>query len=204
MILIILNKAWMVTLKVASQQTFVLMKTSWRRLPSSSSEDVSKTSSRRLDQDEYIRFSLMSSKDIFKTSWWRLIYSSWSYVSKTSSRRLQDIFKMSSKHLQDVLQKRLQDVLRKRLQKLFKTSSRRFEGIFKMSSRHLQDVFQIYLQDVFKAYHQVKLFLLTRLREVFNTFLRRSFPKTVIYRGICLGNTTSEKFMVSVQNLQER
>ena len=35
-------------------------------------------------------------------------------------------------------------------------------------------------------------------------FLRRSFPKTAIYRGICLGNTTSEKFMVSVQNLEER
>ena len=81
---------------------------------------------------------------------------------------------------------------------------RHLEDVFKTSSRHLQDVLQRYLQDVFKAYHQVKLFLLTRLREVFNTFLRRSFPKTVIYRGIFLGNTTSEKCMVSVQNLQER
>ena len=78
-----------------SQQTFVLMKTSWRRLSSSSSEDVliktnmfalalrlQKTSSRRLGQDQYIR------------------------LGYTSSRRLQD-----------VLQKRLQDI--------FKTSSRR-------------------------------------------------------------------------------
>ena len=76
--------------------------------------------------------------------------------------------------------------------------------VFKTSSRHLQDVLQRYLQDVFKMYHQVKLFLLTRLWEVFNTFLRRSFPKTVIYRRICLSNTTSNKFMVSVTNLQER
>ena len=43
--------SWVIKL---TQQTFVLMKTSWRRLSSSSSEDVFKTPSRRLDQDEYI------------------------------------------------------------------------------------------------------------------------------------------------------
>ena len=59
--------------------------------------------------------------------------------------------------------------------------------VFKTSSRHFQDVLQRYLHAVFKAYHQVKLFLLTRLREVFNMFLRPSFPKTVIYRGIFQG-----------------
>ena len=122
---------------------------------------LQKTSSRRLGQDQYI------------------------LLGHTSSRRLQNVFKMSSRRLQDVLSKRLQDV-------------------FKTSSRRLQDVLQRYLQDVFKTYHQVKLFLLTRLWEAFNTFLRRSFPKTIIYRGICPGNTTSDKFMVSVQNLQER
>ena len=41
-----------------SQQTFVLMKTSWRRL----------------DQDEYVHLSLTSSEDVFKTSWSRPIY----------------------------------------------------------------------------------------------------------------------------------
>ena len=67
-----------------SQQTFVLMKTSWRRFSSSSSEDVliktnmftlalclQKTSSRRLGQDQYIRLGHMSSRrlqDVFKTS----------------------------------------------------------------------------------------------------------------------------------------
>ena len=45
-----------------------VLKTSSRRLSSSSSENVFKTSSRRLDQDEYIRLSLKSSEDVFKTS----------------------------------------------------------------------------------------------------------------------------------------
>ena len=57
-----------------TQQTFVSMKTSWRRLSSSSSEDVLKTSSRRLDQDKYIRLVHTSSRrlqDIFKTFWRR-------------------------------------------------------------------------------------------------------------------------------------
>ena len=154
----------------------------WRRL-----EDVLKTSfvfvfRRRLDQDEYIRLTHTSSEDVFKTSSSRSTYSSWSYVFKTSSRRFQDVFKTSSRRFQDV----------------FKTSCK---NVFKTSSRRLQDVLQRYLQDVFKTYHQVKLFLLTNLRDVFNTFLRRT-AKTVIYRRICLGHT-SEKFMVSVQNLQE-
>ena len=142
-----------------------VLKTSWRRLLSSSSEDVLKMSSRRLHQDEYV------------------------HLSHTSSRRLQDVFKASSR-------------------RLAKKSSRCFQNVFKTfrktSSRHLQDVLQKYIQDVFKMHHQVKLFLLTRLWETFNTFLRRSFPKTVIYRGICQSNNTSDKFMVSVPNLQER
>ena len=118
-------------------------------------EDVMKTSfvfvfRRRLDQDEYVRLSLTSSEDVFKTSWSRPIYLSWPYVFKPSSRRLA---KTSSRHLQDV---------------------------FKTFWRRLQDVLQSYLQDVFKIYHQVKLFLLTRLWEAFNTFLRGSFPKMII------------------------
>ena len=99
-------------------------------------------------------------------------------LSLTSSKRLgQDQYirlgRTSSRRFQDVSHKRLQDVLKtssrrikKRLQDIFKTSWRRFEKVF-------------------KTYHQVKLFLLTRLWEAFNTFLRSSFPNTVIYRGIC-------------------
>ena len=142
-----------------------------------------------------------------KESWGRLSSSSWEDLFKTSSRhfgqhqyifvfviRLQDIFKKFSRRLQDVFQKRLQDI--------FKTPCKiRLQDILKTTSRHFQDLLQRCLQDLFKSYHQVKLFLIARLRDVINTFLRCT-AKTVIYRRICLGHT-SEKFMVSVQNLQE-
>ena len=170
-------------------------------------EDILKTSfvfvfGRRLeDVFKTNMFALaLRLQDVFKTSWSRPIYSSWLYVFKTSSRRFQDVFKTSCKNVFKTSSRRLQDVL--------KTSSKRLQdvlkNVFKTSSRRLQDVLQRYLQDVFKTYHQVKLFLLTRLWKAFNTFLRRSFPKMVIYRGICLSNTTSDRFMVSVPNLQER
>ena len=72
------------------------------------------------------------------------------------------------RHLEDVFV----FVFRRRLQDVFKTSSRR---LAKKSSK------------VFKAYHQVKLFLLTRLWDIFNTFLWHT-AKMVIYRRICLGH----------------
>ena len=140
-----------------------------------------KTSSRRLDEDEYVLINHTSSEDVFKTSWSRPIYSSWLYVFKTSSRRFQDVFKTSCKNV-------------------FKTSSRRLQDVFKTSSRRLANTSWRHLQDVLKTYHQVKLFLLTSLWEVFNLFVRRT-AKTVAYRTIHLGHT-SEKFVVSVQNLQ--
>ena len=84
-----------------TQQTFVLMKTSWRRLSTSSSDDTFKIPSRRLQQDEYIRLSHALSEDVFKTSWSRPIISSWPYVFTKSSRRFQDIFKTSSRRLQN-------------------------------------------------------------------------------------------------------
>ena len=113
---------------------------------------------RRLGQDQYIRLCHTSSthlqdvlprylQDVFKTS------------SKTSSRHLQDFFKTFRRRLQDIFKASCHDV--------FKTSSKRLQDVlknfFKTSSRRLQDVLQIYLQHVFKTYHQVKLFLLTRL-----------------------------------------
>ena len=175
---------------ILSHQAFVLMKTSFAFVFRILLQGVliktkiftlvlrlQKTSSRRLAQGQYIRLGHTSSRrfeDVFKTSW--------RCFRKTSSRRFEDVFKTSSRHLPDVL----------------KTSSRR---LAKSSSRHLQDVLQRYLQDVFSTYHQAKLFLSTRLRDLFNTFLRRT-AKTVTYRRICLGHT-SEKYMVGVQNLQE-
>ena len=95
-----------------AQQTFVLMKTSWRCLSSSSAGDIFKTSSRRLDQDEYIYLTQYIRlghtswrlQDVFKTSSRRL--------AKTSARHLQDVFKTSSRHLQDFLQRYLQGVFK--------------------------------------------------------------------------------------------
>ena len=138
------------------------MKSPWRRLEDVFRLRLRKTSSRRLDEDEYILINHTSSEDVFKTSSRRLGQDQYIRLGYTSSRRLQDVFKTSSRRLA------------------------------KTSSRHLQDVL--------KMYHQVKLFLLTSLWEVFNMFVRRT-AKTIVYRRIHLGHT-SEKFMVSVQNLQ--
>ena len=149
---------------------------------------LQKTSWRRVNQDQYIHLSHTSSEDVLvKTN---------IFVSVI---RLQDVFKTFSRRVQDVLPRRFEDIFKTSSRHLQDISLRRLQDAFKPSSKRLQDVLQRYLRDVFKTYYQVKLFLLTRLRWVFNTFLRRT-PKTLIYRGICLGYT-SEKFMASVQNL---
>ena len=67
-------------------------------------EDVLKTSfifvfRRRLDQDEYVHLSLMSSEDVFKTSSRRLGQDQYIRLGHMSSRRLQDIFKTSCKDI---------------------------------------------------------------------------------------------------------
>ena len=155
-------------------------------------KDVLKTSSRRLHQDEYNRHTPL--EDVTRSLQDVLVKTNIFVLAI----HLQEVFKTFSRHLQDVLQKyfldifktsrrHLEDVLQKCFQDMSRTTSRRFEDVFKTSSR--------------KTYHQVKLFLLTRRRDVFNTFLRHA-AKTVIYRRIYLGHTP-EKFMVSVQNLQE-
>ena len=139
------SKNGLLILSVTSQQTFVLMK----------------TSSRRLDQDEYIRLTLRLQKTssrhfqdaLIKVNIFALII------------RLQDVFKTFSRRLQDVLQKLLQGI--------FKTSSRRLQDIFKTSSRLSENFFKT----------------------------SSTISKMVIFRRICLGHI-SEKFMVSVQNLQ--
>ena len=86
-------------------------------------DDVFKTSLRRLGQDQNIR------------------------LGHTSLRRLQDVFKTSSRHLQDVLPRRLQNVFKTSSRRLAKTSSRHLQDVFKMSSRCFEDVFKSF-QDV--------------------------------------------------------
>ena len=96
---------------------------------------LQKTSSRRLDQDQYIRLGHTSSEDVFKTSWSRpnirLGYTSSRRLAKTSSRRLQEVFKTSLRRFQDVCS----------------TSA-------KTSSRHLQtscrDVFKTFSRRIIK------------------------------------------------------
>ena len=69
-----------------TQETFVLMKTSWRRLEDVFRFHLQKMSSRYL-QDVFIKTIIIALLIAFQ---------------KTSSRRLQDVFKTSSKCLQDV------------------------------------------------------------------------------------------------------
>ena len=124
-------------------------------------------------------------EDVLETPWKRFSSLPSEDVFKTSLRRFEDVFKTFCKNVFKTSCKNDFKKSSRCLQDDLKMSSRRFEDVFKTSSRHLQDVLQRHLQDIFKAYHQVKLFLLTRLRGVFNTFLRHSFPKRVIYRRIC-------------------
>ena len=88
-----------------------VMKTSWRCLLSSSSEDV-------LIEINIILF-VTRLQDVFKTSF-------------------QDVFKTPSRRLQDVLQKRLQDIFKKssrRFEDILKTSWRHLQDVFKTSSK---------------------------------------------------------------------
>ena len=133
-----------------------VLKKSWRRLSSSSSEDVFKTN---------IFILLIRLR---KTSWSRPIYSSCSYVFNTSSRRLhQDkyihlthVFRRRLEQdqyirlvilLQDVLLRRFQDFFKTSCKNVFKSFSRRLIKlncsclhVLKMSSRHIQNVSETY------------------------------------------------------------
>ena len=148
--IIVINTTWHI-----SHQTFVLMKTPWRCLSSSSSEDVFKTSWSwgiyspysyvfrwRLDQDQYIR------------------------LGHTSSRHFPQVFNMSSRHLQDVS---------KMFQHVLKTFSKRLQDIFKTSCK---DVFKTLSRRIIKL--NCSCYTISRcLRDLFKTFLR-STAKTVI------------------------
>ena len=109
-----------------SQQTFV----------------STKTSSRRLDQDEYIRLTHTSSEDVFKTSSTCVDQDQYNRLGHTSSRRLQDVFKTSLRRLAKTSSKRLQDIFKTSCKNVFKTPSRLFQDVFKTCSRCFEDVFK--------------------------------------------------------------
>ena len=90
-----------------------VLKTSWRHLSSSSSEDV-------LIKTNMFALALRL-QDVLP----RCLQD----VFKTSSRRLQDVFKTSSRHLQDALK-----TSSGRLQNIFKISSRHLQDVFKTFS----------------------------------------------------------------------
>ena len=104
-----------------------VLETSWRRISSSSSEDVLiKTN---------IFVLAIRLQDVFKTS-------------------CQDVFKTFSRRLQDVLQKRLQDIFKtssRRLQNVFKTSwktsSRHLQDVFKTSCK---DIFKTFSRRIIR------------------------------------------------------
>ena len=121
--------------------------------------------------------SLWRLQDVFKN------------VFKISSRHFQDVFKISSRCLAETFLRRLQNVFKTYCKSVLQTSSRRLYDVLKTSSTCLQNLLQRYLQHIFKTYHQIKLLLLTSLRDVFNTFLR------CIYR-ICLGQTSENLWSV--------
>ena len=97
----------------------------FRRRLHTSSEVVFKTSSKRLNKDQYTRLGHTSSRRLQD-------------VFKTSSRRFQNVFKMSSKRFQDIFK-----TFSRRFQNVFKTFSKRFQDIFKTFSRRFQDVSSI-------------------------------------------------------------
>ena len=117
-------------------QTYILMKTSWRRLEDVFCLRLQKTYSRRLDQDEYIRLSHTSSEDVLvKTNIFVLAI------------RLQDVFKTFSRRLPKTSSRHLQDVFKTSSRRLAKTSSRPLQDVFKASSRPLAKISSRSFQD---------------------------------------------------------
>ena len=106
-----------------TQQTFVLMKISWRGLEYVFCLCLQRTSSRRLDQEEHIHYTHTSLEDVFiKTNIFVLAI------------RLQDVFKTSC---QDIFKMSCQDVFKMFLRRLAKTFSRHVQDVFKSSSKNI-------------------------------------------------------------------
>ena len=128
-------------------------------------------------------------EDVFKTSWSRQIYSIYWFVFRRRLQdvmiktnifvlviRLQDVFKTSSRRLQDVLSRHLQNIFKTSSRRLAKTSSRHFQYVFKTFSRRLQDVFKTSsrrLQDIFKtSSRRLQDIFKTSCKDIFKTFSR--------------------------------
>ena len=103
----------------------------WSRLEDVFRLRLQKTSSRRLDKDEYIRLSHTSSENVLVMTNNFVLAIHLQGVFKTSLRHLQDVFKTSSRRLP-------------------RMSSRKLQDVFKTSSRHLQDIFKTFSKRIIK------------------------------------------------------
>ena len=165
-------------IKIRTQQTFVLMRTSFvfvfrRRLQYVLIKAnifvlvirLQRTSL-RLFQDVLISASIFAPVIRLQEVLPRCLPN----VFKTSSRLLKNVLKTSSRHFQDILPRRLQDVFKASSKRLTKTHLHRIFKHFQYSSRHLPDVLPRRLQDIFKA--SSKRFAKTsssHLQDIFNT-----------------------------------
>ena len=72
-------------------------------------------------------------KTFFKMSWRRfedIFKAAWRCLEHALKTFVQDVWKSSWKHLEDVLARRLEDVLARRLEDVLKTSWKRLENVF--------------------------------------------------------------------------
>ena len=114
----------------------------------------------RLDKTSWRRVSPSSSDDVFKTNIFVFVVT------------LQNVFKMFSRRLQDVLPRHLQDVFKTSCKSVFKTSltsSRPFEEVFTTPSPANISCFPSRLEDVFSV---TTFHLLRRLQDVLKTSSR--------------------------------
>ena len=108
-----------------------VLKTSWRRLSSSSSKDV-------LMETDIFLLIIRLQDVLVKTNIFVLSF----------KRSCKNDFKTSSRPLQDVLPILLQNVFKTSCKYILKTSSRHFEDVFKTSSRRLSKTPSRRFQDV--------------------------------------------------------
>ena len=91
---------------------------------------LQKTSSIRLDRDQYIRLGHTSSR----------------LYQNVLQKRLQDLFKTSSRHSKDLWKRCLAKTSARPLQELLQ---KRLQGIFNKSSRHFEDVWHLAKMSLF-------------------------------------------------------
>ena len=143
-----------------------------------------------------------------KTSWRRLL--------NVFRLRLQNVFKMSSRRIN---QDEYTSLSHTSSEDLFRTSWPRriyvpwlyvlktfYKNVFKTSWRHLKHVLKTSWRcfakiDAFETYHQVKLLLLTRFQDFFKTYSSRFWD--VLKDGYLQKDVPRSHFMVRMQNFQE-